>query len=210
MPDPRARREPHLHLTFTQTLDRLAPPWHGLHTEIVMALQPPQFEYQFKFPCSLLMARGSEAGDGLVARDGLPNSALRRVHEWLEGPASPEQTLTQSRPVSRGGLSGWQRNKVADFIEDHLNEALRLSTLADLVSLSPYHFARAFKQSFGLPPHRYHLSRRIERAKTLLAEPERSVTDIARGLGFTETSSFSAAFRKVTGFSPRDWRRNFR
>ena len=73
--------------------------------------------------------------------------------------------------------------------------------------LSSYYFCRAFKQSFGIPPHRYHISRRIERAKTLLAEPAHSVTEIALELGFSETSSFSAAFRHVTGITPTEYRR---
>jgi AraC family transcriptional regulator len=109
--------------------------------------------------------------------------------------------------IARGGLSGRQRKRVADFIEEHVADEIRLSALAQLVDLSPYHFARAFKQSFGLSPHRYHLGRRIDFAKTLLDEPARSVTEIARAVGFAETSSFSAAFRKLTGTSPRDYRR---
>jgi len=84
---------------------------------------------------------------------------------------------------------------------------LALGTLAELVDLSPYHFARAFKQSFGVPPHRYHVSRRIERAKELLAAPSSSVTDVALAVGFAETSSFSAAFRKTTGYAPSEYRR---
>ncbi|MGA7972976.1 MAG: AraC family transcriptional regulator [Pseudolabrys sp.] len=115
----------------------------------------------------------------------------------------------QPRAV-QGGLSGWQQRRVLDFMDAHLAEEVRLATMAELVSLSPYHFARAFKQSFGAPPHRYHLGRRIERAKTMLAAPEHSVTEIGRFLGFAETSSFSAAFRRIAGTSPRDWRRSFR
>jgi AraC family transcriptional regulator len=79
--------------------------------------------------------------------------------------------------------------------------------MAELVDLSPFHFARAFKQAFGVPPHRYHIGRRIERAKALLAEQDNSVTEIARAVGFAETSSFSAAFRKTTGSAPSDYRR---
>jgi hypothetical protein len=67
--------------------------------------------------------------------------------------------------------------------------------LANVVHLSAYYFCRAFKQSFGIPLDRYHINRRIERAKTLLANPGPSETDIALELGFSETSSFSAAFR---------------
>jgi AraC family transcriptional regulator len=108
---------------------------------------------------------------------------------------------------ARGGLSGWQQKTVADYIEANLSEALRLIDMAHMVHLSPYHFARAFKQSFGLPPHRYHVDRRIARAKDLLADRSNSVTDIARALGFAETSSFSSTFRRVTGASPSGFRR---
>jgi len=108
---------------------------------------------------------------------------------------------------SRGGLSGWQQKRVSDYIDAHLGEALRLATLAQLVGLSPFHFARAFKQSFGVPPHRYHVGQRIARAKALLDARTHSVTAIARDLGFAETSSFSATFRRVTGVSPMRYRR---
>jgi AraC family transcriptional regulator len=113
----------------------------------------------------------------------------------------------RARAVTRGGLSGWQQKRVAEFIEEHLAEEVRLNALAELVDLSPYHFARAFKQSFGVPPHRYHVSRRIERAKELLAAPSSSVTDVALAVGFAETSSFSSAFRKTTGYAPSEYRR---
>jgi AraC family transcriptional regulator len=113
----------------------------------------------------------------------------------------------RARAMTRGGLSGWQQKRVAEFIEEHLADEVRLNALADLVDLSPYHFARAFKQSFGVPPHRYHISRRIERAKELLATPSSSVTDVALAVGFAETSSFSAAFRKTTGYAPSEYRR---
>jgi len=74
-----------------------------------------------------------------------------------------------------------------------------LATLAAQARLSPHYFCRAFKQSFGVPPHRYHTSRRIEEAKTLLAKPSSSVTEIGLTMGFQETSSFTVAFHRTTG-----------
>ena len=59
-----------------------------------------------------------------------------------------------------------------------------LATLAGLARLSTYYFCRAFKQSFGVPPHRYHTSRRIEQAKVMLAARKHSVTEIGLTLGF--------------------------
>jgi AraC family transcriptional regulator len=82
-----------------------------------------------------------------------------------------------------------------------------LAKLAGLARLSPFHFARAFKQSFELPPHRYLTLRRIERAKELLRQPDLSVTRIGLNVGFSDTSSFSAAFRRETGVTPTDFRR---
>ena len=117
------------------------------------------------------------------------------------------------RPVEapvRGGLAGWQQRIVTSYIEEHLSEQIPLATLARLVRLSPYYFCRAFKQSLGMPPHRYHNSRRIEHAKTLLAKPELSVTEIGLTVGFSETSSFTAAFRKTTGQTPTGYHRSLR
>jgi AraC family transcriptional regulator len=109
--------------------------------------------------------------------------------------------------TQRGGLAGWQQRKLTDYVEDRLAEPITLADLAGIAQLSPFHFARAFKQSFGLPPHRYHMGRRIERAKTLLENPARSVTEIAAVTGFAETSSFTAAFRRSVGMTPTDYRR---
>jgi AraC family transcriptional regulator len=103
---------------------------------------------------------------------------------------------------ARGGLAPWQQRMVTSYIEEHLAEQISLATLAQLLRLSPYYFCRAFKQSVGEPPHRYHNNRRIEHAKALLANPAASVTEIALELGFSETSSFTAAFRRVTGITP--------
>jgi AraC family transcriptional regulator len=112
-----------------------------------------------------------------------------------------------ARPV-RGGLPAWQQKRVVEFIEQHLAEAISLAALAELVDLSLYHFARAFTQSFGAPPHRYHMTRRMDRAKNLLQRPGLSVTQIGARIGFRETSSFTRAFRKLTGLTPTEYRRH--
>jgi AraC family transcriptional regulator len=107
----------------------------------------------------------------------------------------------------RGGLAGWQERRLGQYIEEHLAEDMSLATLAELVRLSPYHFVRAFKQSFGLPPHRYMSRLRMEHAKALLANPDMSVTQVGVNLGFSETSSFTTTFRKHIGLTPTAYRR---
>ena len=118
------------------------------------------------------------------------------------------QGTTKGKAAVRGGLAAWQQRIVTSYIEEHLAEPVPLAKLAELAGLSTYHFCRAFKQSFGLPPHRYHTSQRIEHAKTLLAKPAFSVTDIGLTVGFSETSSFTAAFRKATGLTPTAYHRS--
>jgi AraC family transcriptional regulator len=93
-------------------------------------------------------------------------------------------------------------------MEEHVAEDVSLSELAGLVRLSPYHFLRAFKRSFGEPPHRYWTERRIARAKALLADPRHSITEIAFDCGFSGSSQFGAAFPRLTGQKPSSYRRD--
>jgi AraC family transcriptional regulator len=115
--------------------------------------------------------------------------------------------MPAARPANRGGLAVWQQRRVLDFVEEHLEDDISLKMLADVVRLSRYHFLRSFKKSFGKPPHRYWTERRIERAKSLLADQRASITEIALDLGYSTTSAFSATFHRVTGLTPTDYRR---
>src|SRR3984893_3715281 len=118
-----------------------------------------------------------------------------------------ERAASAATAPLRGGLPAWQQRRVMEFIEEHLAEEISLAALAEIVDLSLYHFARAFAQSFGVPPHRYHMARRIDRAKGLLEKPALSVTQIGIQIGFREASSFTRAFRKFTGLRPTEYRR---
>jgi AraC family transcriptional regulator len=129
--------------------------------------------------------------------------SLVLMHELLR----LERTASAAARPVRGGLPAWQQKRVAEFIEEHLAEEISLAALAELVDLSLYHFARAFTQSFGAPPHRYHMARRMDLARSLLQMPALSVTEIGSRIGFRETSSFTRAFRKVTGLTPTEYRR---
>jgi len=127
------------------------------------------------------------------------------AHELLRLDGATAAPRRVHRP---GGLVGWQQKRIMDFMEEHLAGDISLNMLADLVQLSPYHFLRSFKRSFGEPPHRYWTARRIERARTLLANPRASITEVALDVGFSSTSAFSAAFHRNTGQTPTDYRRS--
>ena len=128
------------------------------------------------------------------------------AHELLRLNSGGEGVAAKETEYVRGGLAAWQKTRVTDYVEAHLAGNVLLSQLAEVARLSAFHFSRAFKQSFGLPPLRYVTSRRIERAKTLLAG-EASVTQVGLAVGFAETSSFTTAFRRHTGVTPTVFRR---
>lgn len=111
--------------------------------------------------------------------------------------------------ATRGGLASWQMRAVAAYVEEHLNEQTSLTTLAGLARLSRYHYCRAFKRAFGVAPHQYLVQRRIEKAKILLADRATTVTEVGLILGYSQTSSFSVAFRKNLRQTPTEFRRNF-
>jgi AraC family transcriptional regulator len=126
------------------------------------------------------------------------------AHELMRPTTCPRAAVL----LPYGCLAAWQRRKACDYIEEHLAEPISLATLAQLVRLSPNYFCRAFSHSLGMPPQRYHTARRIERAKVLLAKRGASVTDVGFSVGYSETSAFSAAFRRVTGLTPSSYRRS--
>jgi AraC-like DNA-binding protein len=113
-------------------------------------------------------------------------------------------------PTGRNGLATWQQVVVVAYIERHIAESIRICALARFVYLSSDCFCRAFKRSFGMPPHHYLVQRRTERAKVLLTNSTWPIIQIALALGFRQRSSFSAAFRRVTGISPTEYRRTNR
>jgi AraC family transcriptional regulator len=114
----------------------------------------------------------------------------------------------KSLPVIRGGLGASCQRRLLDFIEAHLTEEIGLGQLAEEAGLSPYHFSKAFKTSLGVPPWRYVTERRIHRAKELLLDGCRSITEIAHDLGFSSHSHFTDVFRKTTGRAPSRFRRD--
>lgn len=86
------------------------------------------------------------------------------------------------------------------------HERWPVSRLASVSGVSEAHFARSFKEAFGAPPHRYLLTRRIERASALLRDSDRSITDIAFETGWESLGTFGRTFRDITGESPSDLR----
>jgi transcriptional regulator GlxA family with amidase domain len=96
--------------------------------------------------------------------------------------------------------------RAKDRMDAASQEEWPVQRLARVSRVSEAHFARSFKDAFGLPPHRYLLTRRIERAKTFLRDTNLSITDIAFQTGWKSLGTFGRTFRDVTGESPGELR----
>ena len=112
----------------------------------------------------------------------------------------------------QGGITGQDPLLLRRLLraKDHMDAAPHeewpIPRLARASGASQAHFARAFKNAFGVPPHRYLLTRRIERATSLLRETELSITDIAFQTGWNSMGTFGRVFRDITGQSPSQFR----
>ena len=152
---------------------------------------------------------------GFLDRDAAAQTADQCYAEMLAGILVAElgrafqpsgSTHRAQTPSGTGHLSRSREALLRVYIEERLAEPLSVACLAELVGLSPLHLVRTFKRTIGVPPHRYILSRRIERAKQLLAHPANSVTDVALAAGFGSSSHFSQVFRSATGMTPSQFR----
>lgn len=113
------------------------------------------------------------------------------------------------RPApARGGLAPWQKRKVHAYIEEGLEGTLLVEELAGLVSLSPSYFCRAFKESFGIPPHAYIIRMRVERARNLMLTTSESLSQIALACGLVDQAHLCKCFRQAMGTTPGAWRRS--
>ena len=107
--------------------------------------------------------------------------------------------LTSTLPLSR-------LRRVTDYIREHLDQHLTLAQLGAVVFMSPYHFARLFQHSTGVPPHRFVVRARIDNAAHLLAAPELTISQISRVVGFRTPSHFATVFHRIMGVTPSAYR----
>jgi AraC family transcriptional regulator len=116
---------------------------------------------------------------------------------------------TRSQPVI-GGLSPTVLRRAIERLRSDSDADVSLAALASDAGQSRFHFCRAFKESTGLSPHAWLRQHRLEQAMTMLRDTDDSIVSIAAALGYSSQTAFAAAFRKLTGETPSDWRRRMR
>jgi AraC family transcriptional regulator len=163
----------------------------------VGALTHPQIQ-------AAILAVDAELADGAAGGRLLAESLANIVAVHLIRRFVPADRLAQQ---PRGGLSERKLRAAIEYIEEHLDSEPTLDAIAAVAHLSPYHFARMFKTSTGLPPHQYVITRRVERAKQLMrGDDGLSLAQVAARSGFWDQGHFTRHFKRLVGVTPKRFR----
>lgn len=161
-----------------------------------LGIRDPQIEY-IAFALKSELDAGCPSGK--VYGDGLAVAVAAR----LLGRYSAHVTTSHT---CNALMSGYTLRRVTNYIEDNLTKDLTLAEIADVAHMSPHYFSRAFRNSTGIPPHRYVIDRRIEKAKTLLSDNYLPLVEVGLSVGFQNQSHFTTLFHKRTGVTPKVYR----
>ena len=139
-----------------------------------------------------------------------PLARSRVSRSWPEAVvhSQPRMSLLGDLPMpeaprfSRGGLSPALKHRICEYIDSHLDEKISLRDLSSMAGLSAHHFARAFRESVGIPPHGYLLQRRVEHVEQMLRGTRLPLAQIAQAVGFADQSHLARHFRRLTGMPP--------
>lgn len=168
---------------------------------------PPPLSPDLGFEDSVIMnaARGiaSEIDDRNPVSTMLTESFIATIFAQL---LRKQRFVT---PARKGGLTNRHLTRVVELIDEDLTAELSLAQLAEHIGFSVPHFCRAFRQTVGCPPHTFIVQRRLEQAQHQLRATTLSVTDIALACGFSSSSHFSNAFKRVVGTSPLNYRHSW-
>jgi AraC family transcriptional regulator len=141
---------------------------------------------------------------GPFAAESLANVLAVQLIRQISAPRKPVRTREGKLPRAR-------LRAVIEYIEEHIDASPNLEQMAAIAHISPYHFARQFKTSTGLPPHQYVIARRVERAKHLLEEGgDFSLAEVAVHAGFSDQSQFCQHFKRLVGVTPGQFRTHAR
>lgn len=163
-------------------------------------LQDPQLEYLVR---NLLLEAQNRGMNGRIFSDSLATAlSVYLASHFSEVDNRPRQM--------RGGIPQRRLRNLIDFIEAYIDADIRLEDMAALVNLSPYHFAREFKRTTGITPHRYIINRRLERAREWLTQEKHSIAEIANEFGFADQSHLTRLFKRQFGLTPTDYIRSSR
>jgi len=142
-----------------------------------------------------------------VALDEAGLLMAARFVEMAGGAASAKSVSSGKKPAINPARDRRRAVEAALWLEEHAHEAVDLDTISRQAGLSAFHFLRLFARVLGVTPHQYLVRCRLRHAARLLADPARSITDVAFDVGFADLSNFVRTFRRAAGLSPRAFRK---
>jgi AraC family transcriptional regulator len=157
---------------------------------------------------SRLLLSAADALEGSAALDSLFRHQLTNLLATRLLAAHVGSSATHQPVV--GGLSPKALGRAIERLRSDSDADVSLAALAADAGLSRFHFCRAFKESTGLSPHAWLRQHRLGQAMNMLRETDASVVSVAAALGYSSQTAFAAAFRKLTGEAPSDWRKRTR
>ena len=158
-------------------------------------------------PLEALMVQIAEAMTGKSWADRLWLDSLgaaltaRLIQRWSNVAHAPVPVA--ERPP---GARDWRVRRAAEYLDARIGEAVTLAELGEAVGLSDGHVSALFRTGLGMPPHRWLMRRRVQRACEMLAQPRPSITEIAQTCGFASSQHFATVFKKARGVTPSQFR----
>jgi AraC family transcriptional regulator len=173
----------------------------------VIAAEPESQPVQLQRSYGIVEPQIAHIAGALIAESDAGNPGGIAFVEALATGLSHELALHAGvrKPIAprlRGGLSTVAKRRALELMDAKLDSNLSVELLASEAGLSPAHFARAFRESFGLPPHRYLLHLRLERARRMLDVENAVLADVAQRAGFADQAHFTRFFKREYGVTP--------
>jgi AraC family transcriptional regulator len=198
--------------------------WHAKSKVIVITLDPGKFERFARSELGLLFTDRQLRDLPQFLDEDIVNAGqmlLAALRDRSTGSAVMFESLARVFLIKLIQKYGLERadyeftrsftarhyQRVLDHIAAHYGDELTVEDLARRAGLSEFHFSRLFKRTIGQSPHQFVLSYRVEQSTRLLADQDRPLADIALSCGFADQAHFARSFKKLTGATPREYRR---
>ena len=141
-------------------------------------------------------------------RGGAPDFFAQAAAQWIAVHLllGPSRAFEWHQSLAREHISDYRLVRVLEYIDAHLSDRLDLRALSSEAGISPFHFAALFKKAVGATPHRHVQHLRLEAAKAMLRDTDKTTLDIAITCGFASASHLAAAFRRQFSQSPTEYR----
>lgn len=172
-------------------------------------------KYHFAITVAMIARQCIEGGMELSDSYSLSDFYIRKADESKKASDITDLHKTmcvdyakKMRALRKKMITSMPVAKAVDYIYDHLHTQITLEELADYVKLNPAYFSRLFKKEMGIPVSTYIRRQKVETAKNMLAYSEFQVSQIAQILAFPSQSYFAEIFKKETGFTPMEYKRN--